>query len=399
MKIAVVGAGAGGIFAALQIKRLNPNISVDLYEKNEKVGKKLLITGNGRCNITNKTISKDDYYGDDFVEYALKIFDYKKAKIELEKLNILLSISDDEKIYPLSNEAKTVVNTFEKQLDLIGVYVHLNSAIKNIDLIDKRFVVTTWDNKQESYDKVILATGSPAYPKLGADSSGVEFAKKLGHSAKNFLPSLVGLVSDFKYKKELFGVKKECKISLFINNEKIKEIESDLLFTNYGVSGFGVLDLSYYISKNLDINNQIYLSIDFISSKIDSNSFLNTQSDLEALDLIANFVGEKLAKVVLKILKIPFNQSDLNRKDLKKIYYELSNFKISIVDTNGFNHSEVAIGGVKTDEIDHRSFESKKVKNLYIIGEMVDVVGKRGGFNIHFAFASAYLAAQSVAKA
>lgn len=394
MRVAIVGAGASGILCAIKIKKIKPNITVDLYEQNDKIAKKISVTGNGRCNITNKFITKSHYYESDFVRYIVENFGYKKLKKSFEELGIFLQENEDGKVYPLSNEARSVVRTFTKHLSSLNVNIFYNSFVSSIEKDGDGFLVLS--NKKLFYNRVVLATGSSAYPKLGANNSALKFAKDLGLKYCDFLPSLVGLKSDFNYKKELFGLKKECKISLYAGKEKIIETSSDLLFTNYGVSGFGILDISYFVSKNRDKN--LYILVDFVGDKVDIIKLEKMASDLSILDLIANIVGVKLAKVVLENLAINPDEisSDLNKKEFKKIYYELKNFKIDILETNGFDHAEVAIGGIQTSEVDSRTFESKKYKNLFITGEALDLVGKRGGYNLHFAFASGILAADEI---
>ena len=211
MKIAIIGAGAAGIIAAITAKRLNKNLQIDLFDANKGIGKKILASGNGRCNISNTTITSKNYIGEnpDFTSYALKEFDFKAFEKFCKSIGLLLDIKPSCKVYPLSNEAKSVTNLLELALKELDVNIHLESMITNIEKIEDKFTVTTQEQEFKAYDKVLISNGLGAAPQLNANESGLDFASKFGHSFNPTYPSLVGLKTDNTYNGKLQGVKKD----------------------------------------------------------------------------------------------------------------------------------------------------------------------------------------------
>lgn len=406
MKIAVIGAGASGIIASIVAKRTNPDIEVDLYDKNDKIGKKLLITGNGRCNISNENITKNDYFGTDknFVDFALKQFTKYDLIRLFESFGVVLTTQEDGKIFPLSNEAKTVVRSLENTLISSGVNINLNISIEEITKNSDKFVLTLYSRNSCEYDRVIIATGLNAYDQLGATDDAIKFAKSFDHQIIKTFESLVGLKTDFTYKKELFGVKKEALISLYIDGVKRSEIFGDLLFTNYGLSGLAILDISYQASLALADHKKVEIEANLFGYKSEMSNKIERvfahNPDQLSLDLLANFVGYKLSLIAHKVQKINLEKTakELTKKDIKSLVFQLSRFRFVITETNGTKHAEVMAGGVATKDIDPKTYESKLVKNLYFVGEALDIVGKRGGYNLHFAWASGALAGKAIAS-
>lgn len=408
MKIAIIGAGAAGIIAAITAKRLNKNLQIDLFDANKGIGKKILASGNGRCNISNNQITSKNYLGEnpDFTSFALKEFDFKAFEKFCKSIGLLLDIKPSGKVYPLSNEAKSVTNLLELALQELGVNIYLESMITDIEKIDDKFNITTKENEYKAYDKVVISNGLGAAPQLNANESGLEFASKFGHSFNPTYPSLVGLKTDNTYNGKLQGVKKECNVSLYINGICEQEIFGDVLFTSYGVSGFAILDISQLAVLNLSQYQDVKIAINFFP-KINRNdlgdqiqTLFKTIPSQKAVDIITGMVSNKIAPVLLDICKINIDTkaADINAKQIKALAYQLNQWKLKITDTQGFGHAEASGGGVRTAEVDNKTYESKLVKNLYFAGEVLDIVGNRGGFNLQFAWASGYLVGKSLGK-
>ena len=408
MKIAIIGAGAAGIMAGITAKRLNKNIQIDLFDANKGIGKKILASGNGRCNISNSSITSKNYIGEnpDFVNFALKEFDFKAFEKFCKSIGLLLDVKESCKVYPLSNEAKSVTNLLEMGLNELGVNIYLESFVRDIEKVDEKFNIKLDETEYKGYDKVLISNGLGAAPQLNANESGLEFASKFGHSYNLTYPSLVGLKTDNTYNGKLQGVKKECNVSLFVNNNLEQEIFGDVLFTSYGVSGFAILDISQLAVLNLSSYQDVKIAINFFP-KINKNdladqiqSLLKTVPNQRVVDILTGMVSNKIAPVLLEICKISLDTkaSEINAKQIKAIAYQLNSWKMKIVDTQGFGHAEASGGGVRTIEVDNRTYESKLVKNLFFAGEVLDIVGNRGGFNLHFAWASGYLVGKSLAK-
>ena len=408
MKIAIIGAGAAGIMAGITAKRLNKNIQIDLFDANKGIGKKILASGNGRCNISNSSITSKNYIGEnpDFVNFALKEFDFKAFEKFCKSIGLLLDVKESCKVYPLSNEAKSVTNLLEMALNELGVNIYLESFVRDIEKVDEKFNIKLDETEYKGYDKVLISNGLGAAPQLNANESGLEFASKFGHSYNLTYPSLVGLKTDNTYNGKLQGVKKECNVSLFVNNNLEQEIFGDVLFTSYGVSGFAILDISQLAVLNLSSYQDVKIAINFFP-KINKNdladqiqSLLKTVPNQRVVDILTGMVSNKIAPVLLEICKINIDikASEINAKQIKAIAYQLNSWKMKIVDTQGFGHAEASGGGVRTIEVDNRTYESKLVKNLFFAGEVLDIVGNRGGFNLHFAWASGYLVGKSLVK-
>ena len=408
MKIAIIGGGAAGIMAAITAKRLNKNLQIDLFDANKSIGKKILASGNGRCNITNTNITSKNYIGEnpDFTTFALKEFDFKAFEKFCKSVGLLLDVKESGKVYPLSNEAKSVTNLLQLCLEDLSINVFSEHFIKDIEKIDDKFAIKTDEFEYKDYDKVLISNGLGAAPQLNASESGLDFASKFGHSYNPTYPSLVGLQTDAIYNSKLQGVKKECNVSLFVNGNLEQEIFGDVLFTSYGVSGFAILDVSQLAALNLSSYQDVKIAINFFP-KINKNdladqiqSLFKTAPNQKAVDILTGMVSNKIAPVLLDICKISLNTkaSEINAKQIKAIAYQLNQWKLKVIDTQGFGHAEASGGGVRTVEIDNKTYESKLCKGLFFAGEVLDIVGNRGGFNLHFAWASGYLVGKSLVR-
>ena len=408
MKIAIIGAGAAGIMAAITAKRLNKNLQIDLFDANKSIGKKILASGNGRCNISNSNITSKNYIGEnpDFVNYALKEFDFKAFEKFCKSIGLLLDIKESGKVYPLSNEAKSVTNLLELALQELDVRDFLETFINDIEKEGEKFIIRTNEKEFKDYDKVLISNGLGAAPQLNASEIGLDFASKFGHSYNPTYPSLVGLKTENTHNGKLQGVKKECNVSLFVNGNLEQEIFGDVLFTSYGVSGFAILDISQLAVLNLTSYQDVKIGINFFP-KINRNdladqiqALFKTVPNQKAVDILTGIISNKIAPVLLDICKTDLNTkaSEINAKQIKAISYQLNQWKLKVIDSQGFGHAEASGGGVRTAEVDNKTYESKLVKGLYFAGEVLDIVGNRGGFNLQFAWASGYLVGKSLGK-
>ena len=394
--------------AAITAKRLNKNLQIDLFDANKSIGKKILASGNGRCNISNSNITSKNYIGEnpDFINYALKEFDFKAFEKFCKSIGLLLDIKESGKVYPLSNEAKSVTNLLELALQELDVRDFLETFINDIEKEGEKFVIRTDEKEFKDYDKVLISNGLGAAPQLNASEIGLDFASKFGHSYNPTYPSLVGLKTENTHNGNLQGVKKECNVSLFVNGNLEQEIFGDVLFTSYGVSGFAILDISQLAVLNLTSYQDVKIGINFFP-KINRNdladqiqALFKTVPNQKAVDILTGIISNKIAPVLLDICKIDLNTkaSEINAKQIKAISYQLNQWKLKVIDSQGFGHAEASGGGVRTAEVDNKTYESKLVKGLYFAGEVLDIVGNRGGFNLQFAWASGYLVGKSLGK-
>lgn len=388
--VAIVGAGASGLLCGILCAK--KGLSVTIFEKNTKIGRKILASGNGRCNISNTSISIDDYFSQNliFVKEILDKFSFADFEKLMLSFGMLLEKKADGRVYPLSNEARSVVKIFEDIAKSFSVEFILNHKIEDVDDLFSK------------YKNVVIATGSNAAVKLGGTEDGYNFAKFYGHNIVPLYPSLVQLELASGMYEKLSGIKIDAEVTLFINGQKELVQSGDILFTNYGISGFVILDISQRVASAFLEYAYVDISCNllpqFSTQKL--SAFLLARAKelpkIEFLTILAGVVTLKVAKVILEILGIPFTTlcQDVNTKTTKRVASKITSLKFEVKDTHGFNYAEVSGGGVDTLELNVKTLESLKRKNLYFCGEVLDVVGKRGGYNFAWAFSSAY----SVAK-
>ncbi|WP_072682614.1 NAD(P)/FAD-dependent oxidoreductase [Arcobacter sp. LA11] len=408
MKIAIIGAGAAGLMAGITAKRLNKNLDIDIFDINSGIGKKILASGNGRCNISNTTVTKENFIGENpsFVEYALKQFDFKAFEKFCKSIGLLLDIKETCKVYPLSNEAKSVVTLLDSAVKSLGINLILETRVEDIVKQEDKFIVKSSNKEFKNYDKVLISSGLKAAPQLNATEDGMNIAEKLGHSCNPTYPSLVGLHTDFEYNNRMQGVKKEAEVTLYIDGQKENSIQGDVLFTKYGVSGFAILDISQYAVYPLSLYQDVQIAINLFPN-INRNELLSMCENLfknlpneKTVVLLTGIVSNKLAPILLDVCKIDKESlaKNINAKQIRGLVNILINWRFKITDTQGFKHAEASGGGVRTDEVDSKTYESKKCKGLYLAGEVLDLVGHRGGYNLQYAWASGYVVGKSISK-
>lgn len=403
--IAIIGGGASGLLASIILAKRD--FKVTIFEKNLKAGKKLLATGNGKCNITNQNLGLNHFFSSNpnFIKYPIEHFGYREFVKFCEEIGLNLVTNENGKTYPASLQASSVVDVLYNEALFLGVDFSFNSAIENIDFKEKAHLFS--DGKTYKFDKIIIATGSIAMEKLGGSNSGYELAKKFGHTIIKPFPSLVQLTSNDKEIYTLSGVKSEANVTLLVDNKPQKTILADILFTNYGVSGNSILDLSREANMALLNFQKVDITVDIFPT-LDKNKLLALLEKKKKLlagkkkeFLLLSLINSKLIDFIYKKIKLaPHKQliDDIDKKDLQSITYSLKSIKIAIDGSKGFDSAEVVAGGVSVDEVDNKTMESKKQKGLYFCGEVLDVDGACGGYNLHWAWASAFVLASNMRK-
>jgi hypothetical protein len=404
-KIAIIGGGASGLMAALFAARSGANVTI--YEHNNSVGKKILASGNGRCNIINTTASSEDYAGNDpqFVTYALKQLNFSYFEKFCHSIGLILDIKDDGRCYPLSNEAKSVLIALKSAVSDAGVKIITESKVTAITKTDSHFNVETEHNKQ-SYNNVLISTGSEAAPQLGATADGYLFARAFGHEILPTYPSLVQLHLDSKNHHKMAGVKTVAEVTLVIDGKSNTKVTGDILFAAYGISGLAILDVSQRASYALLNKQRVSISLNLLP-RYDRGELINLIEKLLASvpkhDVHTALCGIIPAKIVTYLLEdaalaLSTTVSSLNPKEVKKLAHLIGEWKFEVNDTHGFKHAEVSGGGVSTAQINNKTMESKLVEGLYFAGEVLDIVGRRGGYNFNFAWASGMIAGKEMGK-
>ena len=393
----IIGAGAAGLIASIALAR--EGVGVLLLEQNSTIGKKILVSGNGKCNITNRTIASNRYYSQNpsFIEEVFKGYGFEVIEAFFDSIGLPLiegKEGKEGKMFPMSLQASSVVQLLEYEAKNVGVEIVCDCAVRDITKQTDGFKLETSQGIKVA-TKVVITSGSPAAPHLGGSNIGYAFATKMGHSLTPRHPSLVQLCSDENWVQKCAGVKVDGVARLYANGEVVSEKRGDLLFTNYGISGLAILDLSREVSVRLASFDYCELSLDLIPrlSKAKLTTMLLDRVDTQSQKPIAlwlhGLLNKKLIPIVLEQSKSSVTlESMLNRKEINRLVHAMKNLKLSISDTKGFNGAEVATGGVDTTQINPHTMESNIVPNLFFAGEILDVDGDRGGFNFHFAWVS-----------
>lgn len=405
-ELIIVGAGAAGITAAITAK--NYGIDVALVESNNRIGKKILTTGNGRCNISNSTISLDRYHSKnpDFIKSILNLFNLKDTIDFFSTLGLPIITLDNGKMYPMSLQASSVLDILRTCLEEKDIPIYLDTKVTEIKHKKNSFKLYT--NKNDIYEckHLLLCSGGKSAPKTGSDGSGLSLAKKLGHNIITPIPSLVQLKLDYKRLKAISGVKFDGTSKIFVENKFIKEDFGEILFTNYGISGPPILQLSRIASYALSKNKLATLKIDMMSSysKDELKTFLENHWGVfgyrSVYDSFVGIVNKKIIPVLLKEASLDNIHKpcfELTWDEKENIYTLLKEWTFNIIDTNGFNNSQVTSGGIDTKEVNKTTLESKLLPNLYFAGEILDVDGDCGGFNLQWTWSSGYIAGKSIA--
>ncbi|NPA28897.1 MAG: NAD(P)/FAD-dependent oxidoreductase [Epsilonproteobacteria bacterium] len=404
MRVAIIGGGPAGLTAAITAAR--KGATVDLYEKGPEIGRKLLVSGNGRCNISHTHIRVEDYFGATpaFLRPVLKAFGYKDLERFCRGLGLLLRPVSDGRVYPLSNEARSVRAAFVRETARLGVKTRVACGVEEIIAGREGFEVKT-AGKRLRYDRVLLAAGSPAAPQLGGSEEGFDLAKNLGHTVVPGYPVLVGLRVKGGMPGRLKGQKIEAGLRLYVEGKTVAKERGDLLFTDYGLSGFAVLDLSPVTSAALRDGLRVAVGVNLLPhlERGEVVGLLTAMAkELPHLDVASLLHGLLPIKVVNALMislswQGQMSVASLNAKQWRQLAARLGDWRFEIGQTHGYRHAEAAGGGVETAEVDPKTMQSRKVPGLYFAGEVLDVAGRRGGYNLHFAWASGYVAGRAVA--
>ena len=387
--IVIIGGGVSAI------KSFNGRNRITILERNDKCLKKLLLTGNGRCNYFNDDTSISNYHSmrEDLLDKVINSDNMSRILDFYNELGIIPKIKNGY-YYPFSNQASTVRDALLFEVMKLGISIKYNYLVEKIECSNNKFII----NDSIVCDKVIIATGSCSYPKTGSDGMGYDFLRKFGHNIIKPLPALVQLNSDFKYCRELSGIRSDVILSLYEDDEFISSSVGEVQLTDYGISGICTFNLSHLVTRGLDVGRKEVIKVNFLPFIKDNymewfNTYSNKHNDKNIYMLLCNILNYKLVKVILKVCSIDnetyYNELDYNSRSL--LIDNLTNFKFNIVSTKDFNFSQVCNGGVSLDEVNLSTFESLIVDGLYITGEVLDINGNCGGYNLICAVISGIL--------
>lgn len=400
-KIAVIGGGVAGMMAAITAARLQMDVTI--FESTNRVGNKLLLTGNGKCNFSNVYLEDSCYYCRD---YALlkKTFDKFSPK-DAEQFFMdsgMLIKNKNGYLYPQGEQASIVLDILRIQLKKENVTIITEAKVKKITKENPDFIIEIENGNTYTFDKVILTTGGRSYPKTGSDGSGYKLAKKLGHTVFPTVPALVQLVGKDDFYKIVAGVRSEGVVCLKIDEQEIRKEFGEIQFTDYGISGIPIFQLSRMASyglfdkKNVQIIVDVLPDIHNLKEFVDMRHALHKENTLE--EFMCGIANKKLCILAIKLNHLnPNTKVDtLTKQQLMNVVTTLKHIVFHITDTKSYDTAQVTAGGVLLSEISE-DFSSKITEKLYFAGEILDVDGICGGYNLHWAFASGFVAGHAAA--
>ena len=408
-RVIIIGGGASGLIAAISAKEVG--VEPIILERNSRVGKKILATGNGRCNFTNIYGEEVEHYNGKNPKFIYSIFSQFGVKDTIdffERLGIAHKVENLGKVFPMSDQASSVLDVLLYRLEELGITTVCDAYVKDIKKSRNVFEVILEDGRIFKGDKVVVTTGGKAKPSTGSDGNGFELAKKLGHSIIDIFPGLVQLKLEGDFFKQIQGVKIVGEVELLNNNKSLEKDNGDILFTNYGISGPPILQISRKAVELLNKGQKPVLKVSIITSKNEGelygylikrfNMMPNRQIDISLVGLI----NKRMINVILKesgINDIKCSVSEISRKDIRNIAKLLTDWRFSIIGNKSWIDAQVTAGGINTKEINQSTLESKKVQGLYFAGEIIDIDGQCGGFNLQWAWSSGYVAGKNAALA
>lgn len=405
-EIIIVGAGASGLMAGIHAARVGANVLI--LEHMDRAGKKILATGNGKCNFTNEKQGIAYYNGKNpaFVLPALRQFSVEDTLAFFDELGIYPKKKREGYYYPSSGQAVSVVEALLLECRRLGVRIAYNVGIREIKKEGEYF---TFHTKQGLFKSrcCIIATGGKAARKTGSDGSGNLYIEKFGHKLTDIVPALVQMQGKQSFLKEIAGIRADGRISIYIENEKIAEDVGELQLTEFGVSGIPAFQVSRYASLALLEDKNVYVLLNFLSDLSSTEAqelleqrFLRYGRGKNAVQALIGLFPDKLNLVLLKEAKISPDKAAeaCTVKELKRLMETVQNLRVDIIGTKGFDHAQVSAGGVCTDEVNPTTMESRLIPDLYFAGEVLDVDGMCGGYNLQWAWSSGYVAGTQAAS-
>lgn len=396
--IVIIGGGASGLAAAIAVKKYSDH-SVLILEKQNRVGKKILSTGNGRCNLTNSNIAKESYNGNlKLLNYLSP--DYVSTEDFFAEMGLACKNDGQGRIYPHSMSASSVLDALRFTAASKGVEILCDYDVKNIKPINNGFEIT--NNEQTiKTNCVIIATGGKATPSLGSDGSGYKLAEKLGHSTTPLFPALAPIRTDVNLVKALKGLRTYAKASLFVDNKCIAEETGEVQFADGALSGICIFNLSSLAAQHVGKANIVLdIAPQYSKKEIADMLFItkSSRSSLPCEELMTGLFHKRIGQAILKATSIGFNKTcnEISSKEISQICDMIKNWSFPVTSVSDWSLAQVTAGGIKNEEI-NENFESNIVKGVFFCGEILDINGICGGFNLDFAWKSGYTAGKNAA--
>lgn len=404
-KVVIIGAGASGMWAAIAAKKAGADVTV--IERNQAEGKKLSATGNGRCNFTNVNADNVQYYHSQnkaAVAKVLSQFTVNDILDEFDALGITPSLEDDGKYFPFSWQASSVVEVLSRELKRNAINVIYGTRVTDIDITKEKLGIIT-DNGSFTADRLIIASGGMAAPASGSDGSAYAFAKKLGHTIASPFPVIVQLKTKNGFYKRLNGLRINAEVSLVIDGKCCRCELGDLMFYDYGLSGSTVFKLSCDAAYALSENKSVYIAINFAPGYTadEAKAYISkrcTDCPYTAEEVLVGFINKKLIQLLLEESGINKEAAanKLTEKQIDSLCRSISDMRFLVTDTKGWDNAQATAGGILLSETEPLTLRSRFDKRIGFCGEILDVVGECGGFNLTWAWASGHVCGSKILK-
>lgn len=397
--LGIIGGSASGLVAAINAKRLHPEMKIAVFEQLPRLGKKILATGNGRCNMTNMNAAAHTYRNDEFVKSVFEKYPPEKVIDFFSSLGLLTYCDESGRVYPRSNTAASVLDCLRFEIDNLNIDIFTEYKAERISVSDDGMIV----NDSFLCNKLIIASGGKASPSQGSDGSMYPVLKKLGHTITTLVPSLVPLNSRPEKIKSVKGLRASNVILTLEGKRNEYSSKGEILFTDTGVSGIAAMELASFAERELRNGFDPVLHIDFIpeTDEIKLADYVSSLIEIKKGQLLENLLTGILPKqigvMLMKNAGIYISDARIDIMSdnmISLLVNKIKDFSLDILGTRGFANAQVTSGGIDVSEICSDTMKSEIISNLYICGEIADVDGGCGGFNLQWAFASGLLAGE-----
>ena len=388
--VAIIGGGASGIFSALHLKKLfNNQIDITIFEKNSRIGRKILASGNGKCNLSNQTLLVDNIYNNEFATKIYNEFPPIKLREYLDTLGLFTKLDQANRVYPQTESSNSVLDLMLLHLKNANVQIKTEETVLDIKKQNNKYLVST-KNTSDLFDYVIISTGSKASSKLGSNNEGYDILKKLNVNITPLKPGLVGIKTKKQDVSTLSGIRQKAIVKLYDNDKVIFEEIGEVQFKDEGISGIVVMNASSIIAR---ASSNVKITLDLLPN-YDKEELIEKLGYIQSLnknislkELSHGILPKMLANKICDMLKDKLN--------IKEFVNLSKNYPIKVEGTYGFDNAQICVGGVDLKEL-NENLELKKHPNIYATGEVLDIDGLCGGYNLQFAFASGFVVTNAI---
>ncbi len=388
--VAIIGGGASGIFSALHLKKLfNNQIDITIFEKNSRIGRKILASGNGKCNLSNQTLLVDNIYNNEFATKIYNEFPPIKLREYLDTLGLFTKLDQANRVYPQTESSNSVLDLMLLHLNNLNIKIKTEETVLDIKKQNNKYLVVT-KNTSDLFDYVIISTGSKASSKLGSNNEGYDILKKLNVNITPLKPGLVGIKTKKQDVSTLSGIRQKAIVKLYDNDKVIFEEIGEVQFKDEGISGIVVMNASSIIAR---ASSNVNMTLDLLPN-YDKEELIEKLKYIQSLnknislkELSHGILPKMLANKICDLLKDKLN--------IKEFVNLSKNYPIKVEGTYGFDNAQICVGGIDLSELKD-TLELKKHPNIYATGEVLDIDGLCGGYNLQFAFASGFVAANAI---